>query len=276
MNWGSIGSFLGNNKDWLAPLAGAAVGAIGASSGPGSEETVTTSNAPWAGIQPYMTGGDPVPSWASAPQPTVSDAYMKWNERLSRGAEGSWNEPAPPMYGPQGGPSQTPWGAMPQQPAMQPAMAPPPQAQTQRLPPGYGVQGYPSGGGGGAGTPGPSGDWNSMSPAEKQQAQRDMELLGMVAPGLLGALPSGLSAIGVPGMNSLADFFGQTVPGWMGFESDYGYASPGFGGGGGYAGAGGYDGRGGGTGGGGLGGADSGVGGGPGGENESGAASGGR
>lgn len=91
----SIGSFISDNKDLIGLAAGAVAGGIGAD----SNATATTTNAPWSGLQPYLTGDNTTkaPAWASA-RPGVSGAWTKWNDRLSTGALGSWMQPSPSMF----------------------------------------------------------------------------------------------------------------------------------------------------------------------------------
>jgi len=90
----------------LAPIIGSVAGGL---LGGSSDTEATTTSSPWSGIQPYLIGDDPIPSYLTS-QPQVSDVYNSWADRLRTGAPNSWMEAPPPMWnGMDGEASWDPW-----------------------------------------------------------------------------------------------------------------------------------------------------------------------
>jgi hypothetical protein len=62
-----------------------------------AEEAAEKEGAPWAGLQPYLTGTH-IPEWMNTEiQP--SNAWANYIQDLNQGSAGSFNQAPPPMFG---------------------------------------------------------------------------------------------------------------------------------------------------------------------------------
>jgi len=201
MSWGSIaGAVIGGGLSYLGAKEQADA----------AEEASENSGAPWVGLQPYLTGSGPIPPWVTQ-SPWMGQDFQDWNQAAATGAEGSWLDPAPGMF--QGGNPYDPVNYAQQQPTYAPQQQQMPQQAPRQLSPQYSLNGEFLGmgysGSGGYGGDLQSGSWGDLSSAERAQAA---EYMGM--------------GLGIPGMspdafNGLTNFGANTLPGLMGFESDY-------------------------------------------------------
>ena len=126
-------------------IAAAVIGAAGSAyaankQAKAAEEASENSGAPWEGLQPYLTGNDPVPPWVTQ-SPWMGQDFQDWNQGAAMGAEDSWLNPPPNLF--QGGNPYDPVNYAQQQSVS----APPQQAQQQSAPAHYmgtDIMGQPS------------------------------------------------------------------------------------------------------------------------------------